>query len=78
MRKDKVCVFIRPLYSEVIGEVIEYGNDYYRVTDISEFYIYVEFIDEFREAVRSAINQGQFDQGQLVRVCVDAISPYLH
>ena len=51
--------------------------------DISEFYVHVEWIDEFREAVRSAVNQGQFDQGQfdqgqLVRVCVDAISPYLH
>ena len=39
----------------MIGEVIEYGNDHYRVTGISEFYIYVEWIDEFREAVRSAV-----------------------
>ena len=75
MRKDKISAFCRAFRStsEVIGEVIENDGDYYRVTDISEFYVHVEWIDEFREAVRSAVNQGQ-----LVRVCVDAISPYLH
>ena len=59
MRRDKISAFCQGVgwSATTIGEVIEYGNDRYRVTGISEFYIYVEFIDEFREAVRLAIER---------------------
>ena len=59
MREDKIVAFCRAFHPTEemgeVGEVIEYNNDYYRVTDISEFYIHVECIDLFREAVRSAV-----------------------
>jgi len=56
LRRDKVCAFTRDFYpNDEVGGVIEYNGDRYRVTVVGETVIEVEWIDEFREAVRSAV-----------------------
>ena len=59
--ENEICAFARGVgYNEERGGIIEYNGKRYRVIGVSEGesgFIDVEWIDEFREAVRAAVEK---------------------